>query len=286
MGGRALLFCGQGERNGATVEPRSKLMKLPNPRRWLLLPIVALLLGPTSGPGLAAELAEIQARGRLIVAVKDNLRPLGFRDRTGKLQGLEIDIARRLAAELLGDADAVEFVPARNQERLQLLFDDTVDLVIAQLNATPTRGRVLAFSRAYYFDGTALVTADAAIATLEDFADRKIALLTGSQTATVLPSQLPASTTLVPVSSYQDALERLERGEVAAFAGDTSVLAGWVQEYPQYRLLLTDSFRRRLSVGLPKGAQHEALRRQVDAAIVRWQKSGWLAEARQRWGLP
>jgi len=131
-----------------------------------------------------------------------------------------------------------------------------------------------------------LVAANTAIATLEDLAGREVALLAGSQTATALPNQLPAGVTFVPVASYQDAFERLERGEVAAFAGDTSVLAGWVQEYPQYRLLLTDIFRRRLSIGMLKGAQHEPLRRQVDAAIVRWQESGWLTETHQRWGLP
>lgn len=259
-------------------------MKLPKTFCWLLSGIT-LLLG-SAAPGLAAEWAEIQARGRLIVAVKENLRPLGYRDAAGNLQGLEIDVARRLAAELLGDADAVELVPARNQERLELLLDGTVDLVVAQLNATPTRSRVIAFSRAYYFDGTALVSANPAIATLQDIAGKRVAVLAGSQTATALPRQLPVSATFVPVASYQAALNRLERGDVAAFAGDISVLAGWIQEYPQYRLLPVDFFRRRLSVGMPKGAQHETLRRQVNAAIARWHESGWLAEARQRWGLP
>ena len=38
-------------------------------------------------PSSAAELKEIQRRGYLTIAVKDNLRPLGFRDAGGKLQG-------------------------------------------------------------------------------------------------------------------------------------------------------------------------------------------------------
>ena len=43
----------------------------------------------------SAELDQIKQRGKLIIAVKDNLRPLGFRDASGDLQGLEIDIAKR-----------------------------------------------------------------------------------------------------------------------------------------------------------------------------------------------
>jgi len=52
---------------------------------------------------IAAEfnsLSEIQKRGKLIIGVKDNLPPLGFRDHNGNLIGLEIDMARELAKEL------------------------------------------------------------------------------------------------------------------------------------------------------------------------------------------
>ncbi|MEM6592000.1 MAG: transporter substrate-binding domain-containing protein, partial [Cyanobacteria bacterium P01_C01_bin.73] len=49
-------------------------------------------------PAAAAELEQIEQRGYLIVAVKDNWRPLGFRDEAGELAGLEIDIAKALAA--------------------------------------------------------------------------------------------------------------------------------------------------------------------------------------------
>jgi polar amino acid transport system substrate-binding protein len=59
----------------------------------------------------AATMTEIQQRGYLNMAVKDNLRPLGFRDDKGNLQGLEIDLAKRLASDLLGKADAVKLQP-------------------------------------------------------------------------------------------------------------------------------------------------------------------------------
>jgi polar amino acid transport system substrate-binding protein len=45
----------------------------------------------------AAQLPEIQQRGYLNIAVKDNLRPLGFRDANGNLQGLGKAIGSRFA---------------------------------------------------------------------------------------------------------------------------------------------------------------------------------------------
>ncbi len=258
--------------------------------------LAAIALGAIACGGLsieaarAAELAEIQARGKLIVAVKDNTAPLGFRDESGRLQGFEIEVVRGLAAELLGNADAVEFVPVRNQERLQALLEGRVDLVVAQLSATPTRARVVAFSSPYYFESAAFVSAEAGIDTWRDLAGRRVAVLAGSQAAVALAGDLlPEPATSVLVTSYQEALELLERGEAAAFVGDASVLIGWVQEFPRYRLgdfPKVDFVPRSLSVGIPRGKQYNPLRERINVAIARWRQSGWLDEARRRWGLP
>ena len=84
---------------------------------WRYLLSIGLLLGAqvTVPPIVnATELVDIESRGRLIVAVKDNWYPLGYRDGTGELRGFEIDLARRLALDLLGDETAVEFRPVSN----------------------------------------------------------------------------------------------------------------------------------------------------------------------------
>nr|WP_319423687.1 transporter substrate-binding domain-containing protein [Pleurocapsa sp. FMAR1] len=53
-----------------------------------------------------------------------------FINKKGNLVGLEIDIAHKLAEELLGDAEAVEFLPVTNKERLQVVLDERVDMAI------------------------------------------------------------------------------------------------------------------------------------------------------------
>jgi polar amino acid transport system substrate-binding protein len=98
----------------------------------------------------AGTLKEIQQRKKLIVAVKDNLPLLGFRDENGNLQGLEIDIARKLATEIFGSAESVQLLPVANQDRLKVAIEGNVDLTIARVTATPTRSRVVDFSRYYY----------------------------------------------------------------------------------------------------------------------------------------
>lgn len=243
-------------------------------------------------PGNAAEFSDITKRGYLIVAVKDNIRPLGFRDSRGKLQGLEIDLAGRLAEELLGDSQKVELRPVANQKRLAAVMDGEVDLAIAGLAATPVRSRVVSFSPPYYMDGTALVAkaplssiSDLALDALQEPLRTRIAVLNRSSTIAVVRYRLPQAN-LVGVNSYQEALALLETGGAAAFAADTSVIAGWVQEYPEYDMLPLELSSQPLAVAMPKGKQYQEFRQQVNRVISQAGVEGWLLERARYWGLP
>ncbi|USR90835.1 transporter substrate-binding domain-containing protein [Phormidium yuhuli AB48] len=241
-------------------------------------------VGPWGQSALAAPLSEIQRRGYLIVGVKDNLRPLGFEDEAGELQGFEIEIARRLAETLLGDTDAIQLRPVANRDRLPWLLANEVDLVIAQVSQTPGRSRLVSFSPPYYIDGTALITRQPEIRRLADLRQRRVAVLYQSSAIAVLRYQIP-NLELVGVESYQEAYQKLEAGTVAAFAGDISVLSGWQQTHPAYSLLGDRLSSAPLSVMMPKGLQYEPLRQSVNGAIVRWQQEGWLEDRAREWGL-
>jgi polar amino acid transport system substrate-binding protein len=250
--------------------------------------IVTQILASVSVPVYAAQLSEILNRGFLVVAVKDNLPPLGFRNADGTLQGLEIDLARHLAQELLGDANAVELRPVSNVNRLSVVFDDEVDLAIASVTANRVRSRMVSFSPPYYWDGTALVSKTIAPETSNlaaTVAGRKIAVLNGSNTIAVIRYHLPAAQ-LVGVDSYQEAYRLLEADEAIAFAGDASVLTGWVQEYAEYSLLPVQLGTQPLAVVMPKGQQYAQLREKVNRAIAIAHSDGWLLDRIQYWGLP
>jgi beta-glucosidase/6-phospho-beta-glucosidase/beta-galactosidase/ABC-type amino acid transport substrate-binding protein len=75
---------------------------------------------PLASPGSA--LRRIQDRGHLIVAVKEDVPGLGYRDpETGQFSGLEIDLARAIAERIFDDPDAVRFRPTNTQGRIPLL---------------------------------------------------------------------------------------------------------------------------------------------------------------------
>lgn len=248
-----------------------------------LLSVAAV--GWVSSTAYAAELSAIRDRGYLIVGVKDNLRPLGFRNSQNQLQGFEIDVARQLAADLLGDKTAVEFKPLLNQDRLDALLEGDVDLLIARMTITDARSRLVDFSQPYYVDGTAFITRDAAIQNLRDLQQQSVAILRGADTIPTVRSLLP-SVRLQGVESYAEARTLLETDQVSAFAADAALLTGWIQENPEYRLIPTLISAEALAIAMPKGVQYDELRRQVNQSVSRWQTQGWLRQRIAEWGLP
>jgi len=234
---------------------------------------------------VSADLETIQERGYLIVAVKDNWRPLGFLDDEETLVGFEIDIATRLAETLFGDPTAVVLLPVANRDRIPAVLDGQVDLAIAGLAITPMRQRVVSFSTPYYLDGTAVITQDPQVMSLADLGDDAIALLEGSEAVTEIHYRLPV-TPLIGVPSYEAARTAIESERVNAFAGDVTVLTGWVQEYPEYRLLPELLTVEPLAIAMPKGNQYISLRRFVDGTLSDWHENGWLETRSTYWGLP
>ncbi len=252
---------------------------------WRLLLSTALLVGAQflTVPliAISAELEEIEARGRLIVAVKDNWYPLGYRDADGELNGLEIEIARRLALELLGDETAIELRPVSNVDRINMVANGDVDIAIASITITSQRQRITSFSEPYYLDGTGFITTSSQVRSLEDL--HHIAVLADSSTSVHVHHQLPDAT-LVPVASYQDALAALDH--VDAFASDASLLTGWQRQNSRYRLLDEVISVEPLAISIPKGTQYSELRRTINSALRRWDDEGWLQDRATHWGLP
>lgn len=255
-----------------------------------------LFLNVGTLPVSAATLKEIQQRGYIIVAVKDNLPPLGFRDRSGKLQGLEIELAQRLAQDLLGKPDTVKsksdklvdlvkFKPVSNLQRLKAVAEGKVDMAIAKVTATASRERIVNFSVPYYFDGGVIATLDTSFQKLNDLQNSKIAVLKNSSTIAALRYYLPKAE-LVGVESYKEGQRLIENNEVAAFAADITSLSNWIKQNPQYQLLPTKISTQPLSVVMPKGLQYDELRRQVSQLIGSYLEKGWLKQRSEYWGLP
>ena len=229
---------------------------------------------------IASEISNTQKRDKLIIGIKDNLSPLGFRDRDGNLSGLEIDIARELAKEL---DIAIELMPLKNRDRLSALQNNQIDLAIAQITVTTNRSRLVDFSLPYYTDSTIAIAKSGTT-----FSELKkpvaIAVLKNSAAIAVIQSQFPKAA-IIGANTYADGLDALQSGKVKAFVGDRINLAQWLKDYPDYEMIGQPLAVHSLAIALPRGLQHLDLRDRVFAIVEKWRKNGWLKERANYWGL-
>jgi polar amino acid transport system substrate-binding protein len=236
----------------------------------------------------AATLAEIEQRGHIIVGVKENLPPLGFRDAGGNLQGFEIDLAKRLAQTLFPKQASDRILvlkPLGNEERLNAVASGAVDMAIADITLTDNRMRVVSFSEPYYRSGTGLLSKSSQWNTLQSLYRQSVAVLVPSITLAYLRPRLPKAN-LVGVVSYPEARKRLDAAQVQAIAGDQIVLSTLAHQNSQYIFSPTKLTVQPLAIALPKGVQYDPLRQWVNRNLQNWQRQGWLETQRKRWALP
>jgi ABC-type amino acid transport substrate-binding protein/ABC-type amino acid transport system permease subunit len=117
----------------------------------------ATTTAPTKGKncGDAVDvLSRVLCTKTLRVGVRTGYPPFAFEDAAGALQGFEIDLAHQLAGSLGVEPVLVVVTPAN---RLALLGEGRVDLVIATMGHTLQRDREALFVRPHYYQSQTIV---------------------------------------------------------------------------------------------------------------------------------
>ncbi len=251
----------------------------------LLLVIGAQSITPATSQ--AADLQTIRDRGYLIVGIKAHFAPMSFQTTSGEPDGFEVAIAKQLALDIFGNfgkSDTVRWKPLSNADRLTAVMSNRVDLTIAQVTATESRRRWVSFSSPYYFEVGAVAVHNPALRTLSELRGQSVAVLNHSSTAIALTEQFPEIRLRV-VSSYREAFDRLQRGEVQAVAGDRLALSQSLTPLNGFRFLHSEIGLYPFAIALPKGVQYSALREQVNRSVLHLRQTGWLRENALKWGL-
>ncbi len=99
---------------------------------------------------------KIQERGKVVVGVKADYKPWGFRDSDGNIVGMEIDMAK-MAADAMG-VD-IELVAVQSSNRMQFLEQGKVDMFIATMSDRDDRRKIVGITQPnYYTSGTNIMS--------------------------------------------------------------------------------------------------------------------------------
>lgn len=181
-----------------------------------------------------AFVREIRSRGRLRVGVSADSLLLGANNPlTGQIEGFDIDIAKAIAKDLLGDENKVSLIVITAADRLPALQEGRVDLVARNMTMTCARWADIAFSSEYYHAGQKLlVTREEAqenpSAGLEDMAGKRVCAPAGTTTLAKLQAVAGevGGIEVVQAANHTGCLVLFQQGQADAITGDDTVLAG------------------------------------------------------------
>jgi len=253
----------------------------PQRRRILSLALaLAAALGGAPSAHAQAALDRVMAKKSIAIAIPTDYPPYGSVGTDMAPQGLDVDMARLIAARL---GVAVELIPVSSANRIPYLQTHKADLVISTLGKNPEREKVIDFAGAYspYYQAVFAPKA-MVIRTPADLAGKTIATTRGALEDTELTRIAPPAADIRRFEDNNATVAAYVSGQVQVIATGASVAGNMMARNPQlateYKLLLKESPN---YVGVAKG--EDGLRAKVSEIVAAAKASGELDKLSQKW---
>ena len=197
----------------------------------------SLLLGALTATGVvagvasAATLDDVKERGVLRCGTNSGLTGFAAPDANGNWEGFDVAVCRAVAAAVLGDAQAVEFVPTTPQTRFTALASGEVDILSRNTTWTFSRDNDLKFEFAgiNYYDGQGFMVPTAlGVTSARDLDGATVCIQTGTTTELNLADFFRSNNMdyePVPIETNAEAQQQYLAGACDVYTTDRSGLA-------------------------------------------------------------
>ncbi len=244
--------------------------------------LTGLGIAAASAPARADELQDIKAKGVLVVGVKADYVPFGYLSPTGQNVGLEVDLARNVAQRL---GVKVQFVPVVGSNRIQFLEQGKIDLLIATMNDTPEREKVVDIVHPdYYASGYNIMAPDTVkITAWSQLQGVPVCAIQGSFYNKEVAEKYGAS--LVAFTGVAEALTALQQGRCNAFVYDDTAIEGKLQDpaWKGYDMPLASQDA--VPWGLAVRQGEPAFADFMSKTIIDWAKTGYILSLETKYNL-
>ncbi len=226
-------------------------------------------------------LAQIQERGKLVIAMEGTWAPWTYHDEAGDLVGFDTEVGQLIARELGVEA---EFVEGEWDGLFAGLDGGRYDLVINGVEITEERAQKYDFAEPYGYIHTALIVGsdNTDIRTFED--------LKGKTTANSLNSTYQYlaqdyGATVSNVDSLGETLEMVLAGRVDATLNADVSFYEYLGEHPDAPLKVVALTEEASKVAIPvrKGEETKSLLEALNQAIQNLKDSGELAAVSEKY---
>ncbi|MEM8656309.1 MAG: amino acid ABC transporter substrate-binding protein [Pseudomonadota bacterium] len=187
--------------------------------------------GLSAGAAAAGTLDDVKARGTLNCGVTTGLVGFAAPDANGEWKGFDVAVCRAVAAAVLGDPTAVEFVPTTGKTRFTALASGEIDMLARNTTWTFSRDVDLKFTfvGVNYYDGQGfMVPKDLGVSSAKDLDGATVCIQTGTTTELNLADFFRSNNINfepVPIETNAEAQQQYLAGACDVYTTDASGLA-------------------------------------------------------------
>jgi general L-amino acid transport system substrate-binding protein len=187
--------------------------------------------GLTAASASASTLDDVKARGKLNCGVSSGLTGFSQPDANGVWEGFDVAVCRAVAAAVLGDSTAVEFVPLTTQVRFTALASGEIDILARNTTWTFSRDTDLKldFIGVNYYDGQGfMVPKSLGVTSAKDLDGATVCIQTGTTTELNLADFFRANNISyepIPIETNAEAQQQYLAGACDVYTTDASGLA-------------------------------------------------------------
>ncbi|GAA3129415.1 transporter substrate-binding domain-containing protein [Nonomuraea salmonea] len=198
-----------------------------------------------SGGAATSVVDKVAQTGKIVIGVKGDLPGIGLQD-GGSFEGFDVDVAKRIAAEL--GARETTFVRVGRDDRASALAEGRVDLVVATYSIDRSDTQ---FAGPYYLAHQDVLVRAGDIDDIDELKGKRVCAL-NSPSVGAVQDRVPVKP--VAASDYAACMDLLRTGKVSAVPGEDLILAGFAaRENQRFKILGAKLSSERYAVGIKDG---------------------------------
>ena len=259
-------------------------------------PILNVLAGAAMAGLLAApvsSLAEqctnegwnkVMERGKIVVGVKADYKPWGYRDTSGAIVGMEADMAGDVADAMGVDLD---LVAVQSSNRMQFLEQGKVDMIIATMSDRSDRRKLVGITQPnYYTSGTNVMSPKAlGLKGWEDLRDKPVCGKQGAFYNKIVSERYGAK--IVAFTGNAEAKQALRDKKCIAWVYDDSSIMSDLSsgDWPDFEMPLQSEDDNPWGLAVPIAERSCVFGNFMSGMTYNWHQSGRLIELEKKWGI-
>jgi polar amino acid transport system substrate-binding protein len=224
------------------------------------------------------------SRGKVVVGVKADYKPWGYRDSDGSLVGMEIDMAKDVAAKMGVD---LEMVPVQSSNRMQFLEQGKIDLMIATMSDRKDRREIVGIvGPNYYTSGTNVMSPKAlGLTSWEDLRGKPVCGKQGAFYNQIVEERYGAQ--VVAFTGNAEAKQALRDKKCIAWVYDDSSIGSDLSsgEWDEFEMPLNSEDDNPWALAVPSDERNCVFGRFMSGMQYQWHQDGSLIELEKKWGI-